>query len=131
MAQWSLTAICNAQASAVNSILVSVLFSSCWFETSIRERRHGWISRWNHLVLTYGESMETTVSGFGTDEILSRRLSKLLRYGLKPVALLVDVPPTVDATVQNINAVTTGRLVGSRPRVCRCTLLSSGNAYTA
>ena len=67
--------------------------------------------------------METTVSGFGTDEILSRRLSKLLRYGLKPVALLVDVPPTVDATVQNIDAVTTGRLVGSRPRVCRCPLL--------
>ena len=97
--------------------------------------------------------METTVSGFGTDEILSRRLSKLLRYGLKPVALLVDVPPTVDATVQNIDAVTTGllinvpqrllgvvvwtvatstgQLVGSHPHACSGTLLSSGNAYTA
>ena len=40
MARWSLTAICNAQASAVNSIPVSVPFSSSWFEASIRKRRH-------------------------------------------------------------------------------------------
>ena len=35
--------------------------------------------------------MEITMSGFGTDETLSRRLSKLLRYGLKLIALLADV----------------------------------------
>ena len=70
---------------------MSVLFSSSWFETSIRERRHGWISRWNHIVLTHGESMETTVLGFRL-EPPSRRLSKLLRYGQKSVALLMIVP---------------------------------------
>ena len=67
--------------------------------------------------------METTVLGFGTDEdeTLSRRLRKLLRYGRKPVALLMNVPQRLLGVVVWTVATSAGQLVGSHPHACNDT----------